>query len=302
MANVLSQVAALLLLMLLGLGAMRTHVIGEKEVRAADSMLLKFSLPCLMVAKLQQTAEPEQMGQLWDVFWMGGLSILLCGAIAAGIFCRTEQERKAVLMNMAMFSNAGFMGFPVLTAVYGSNRLIYGVIYVAVFNLLNWSVGPLLFGHRQFRWRALLNPAMAAGMAGLLLFLCPFRLPDCIRTALELMGGTTTPLALFVVGARLSRLRAADLRSPSLLCACALRLIFLPLLVYVFTGLLGASAVVQGVIVLCTAMPCAATLTVQASAAGGNADLAAQAVALSTAISCLTIPLAAMLIASSSIG
>lgn len=297
MANILSQAAALLLLMLLGLGAVRTRIIGEGEIKAADRIVLNFSLPCLMIAKLQQTADPDQLRQLWDVFWMGGLSMLLCGAVAAVVFRRVAKQRRAVLMNMAMFSNAGFMGFPMLSAVYGADRLIYGVIYVAIFNLLNWSIGPLLFDHRHFRWQTLLNPAMVAGLAAIILFLCPFRLPVFLLSALELMGSTTTPLALFIVGARLSHLHLAELRSPSLLCACALRLIALPLLVYAFTGLLGASGIVQGVIVLCTAMPCAATLTVQASAAGGDAALAAQAVALSTALSCLTIPLAAVLIA-----
>ena len=297
MTGILSQAAALLLLMLFGLAAVRRKVIGEAEIHAAYRIVLHFSLPCLMIAKLQQRADPQQMAELWDVFWMGGLSMLVCGCAAALVFRNAEPRRKAVLMNMAMFSNTGFMGFPVLTAVYDADRLIYGVIYVAIFNLLNWSLGPMLFDRRNFRWQALLNPAMVAGLAGILLFLCPFRLPDCIFNALELMGNTTTPLALFIVGARLSHLRLSELRDPAMLCACALRLIVLPLLVYAFTALLGASDIVQGVIVLCTAMPCAATLTVQAASANGDTALASQAVALSTALSRLTIPLAALLMA-----
>lgn len=73
-----------------------------------------------------------------------------------------------------------------------------------------------------------------------------------------MMGNVTTPLAMFVIGARLIDLRFAHLQDWKLLLACALRLIIFPAAVLLlrFTGL---PAAVVSVLYICTAMPCAAT-------------------------------------------
>ena len=138
------------------------------------------------------------------------------------------------------------------------------------------------------------NPSLIAVIVGLVLFLTGWRLPGFINDALSMMGNVTTPLAMFVIGARLIDLRFAHLQDWKLLLACALRLIIFPAAVLLlrFTGL---PAAVVSVLYICTAMPCAATTAMQSEMYHCDNSLASRGVALSTAFSILTLPLMLLL-------
>ena len=79
------------------------------------------------------------------------------------------------------------------------------------------------------------------------------RLPSVLTNALDMLGNTTTPLAMMIVGARLTKLKLADLGDVKLLLACALRLLIFPLAVYGASLLLGVSEWVRSTLTLCTA-------------------------------------------------
>ncbi len=294
---VFSQVISLFLLMLCGVVAVRRRMVNQDGIQVLSQLLLQFSLPCLTLAKLQRTAEPQLVAELVQIFLLGGAAMLLCGGVSWLIFRRMEAGKRAILISMGMFSNAGFMGLPVLMAALGAQAQIDGVIYVAVFNLLCWSVGWLLFPNDGFPWKTLLlNPTLLASLAGILLFATGTMLPEVITNALTWMGETTTPLAMFMVGARLSTLRWEDFKELPLLAACLLRLVVFPLAVFGLLRAMGTPDIVCQTITLCTGMPCAATLVVQAERCKGQVGMAARAVALSTALSMVTIPLLTWLV------
>lgn len=296
--NVIAQVGVLFILMLCGFSAAKFRWIDERGFDGLNSVVLNFSMPALIIAKLQQSTDPSQMRDMASVFVLGGLSIILCGVLARFlVFRRSEARRRAVLSNMCMFSNSGFMGFPVLAAAFGEDKLIYGVVYVGIFNLLCWSVGIMVFDRHALDLRGLLKiPTLIASALGLVLFVASIRLPGVLVSAMEMMGDTTTPLAMFIVGSRLTQLRLGDLKDGELLLACALRLLIFPLAVYALTGLLGAAKIVRDVVTLCTAMPCAASLVIQAKRYGGDSAFAARAIATSTMLSVVSIPLILLLI------
>lgn len=296
--DTLSQVVQLFLLMLCGYAAVKLRWIGDQGIGGLNALVLNFSLPCLTIAKLQQRADPALLGDLTTVFVLGGLSMIVSGLLAwFAVYRREQPTRKAVLTSMCMFSNAGFMGFPVLSAAFGADKLIYGVIYVAVFNLLNWSIGVVLFDPSALSWKRLLRvPCLTASIVGIILFIGNIRLPQMLTGAMSLMGDTTTPLAMFIVGTRLTQLKLSDMRDGPLLLACVLRLLCFPLMVYGLTGLLGVGWMPRAVVTLCTAMPCAAGLVIQAETYRGDGALASRGVAISTALSIGTIPLMLLLL------
>lgn len=295
--QVFSQVVVLFLLMLCGLGAVKGKVIPESGIQGLNKMVMYFSLPCLTFVKLQQEAGPELMQALWQVFWMGGASILLFGLIAWFLFRKETAKRRTVFTSMAMFANAGFMGYPILTAAFGEDNLIYGILYVAVFNVLTWTVGVMLFDKESVKLKKLCtNPSLIAVILGLICFVGSIRVPAILHDAMTLLGSTTTPLAMFVIGARLSQLRFSHLKDKSLIAACALKLLVYPLIMYFVSGALGAPTMVQATLTLCTAMPGAAVVAIQAEHYQGDGALASRSIALSTALSIATIPLIMLLL------
>ena len=296
--NVIAQVVMLFLLMLCGFASSKTRLVPDEGIAAMNKMVVYFALPCLIVGKLQQDVDPTLMRDLSMVFLTGGATMLLFGALARFVIFRNDPApRRAVFTSMCMFSNAGYMGFPVLNAAFGPDNLIYCVIYVAVFNLLGWSVGVMLFDREALDFRKLLKvPSLIAAVLGIVLFLLEIRLPKVLLDAMDAMASVTTPLAMFIIGTRLAQLRMSDLRDVKLLFTCALRLLVFPVLTYLLLTLLGVSDMVRAVVTLCTAMPAAAQVVIQAENYNGDGALASRGVAVSTLLSIATIPIILLLV------
>lgn len=143
--------------------------------------------------------------------------------------------------------------------------------------------------------KLLTNPSLIAVAGGLVLFLTGWKLPHFINDALNMIGATTTPLAMFVIGSRLISLRLTHLRDVKLLLVCALRLLVFPSMILLLR-LTPLSPLVISSIYLCTAMPCAALTAMQAEGFDCEKELASRGVALSTALSIATLPLMLMLV------
>jgi len=293
----LYQVLAIFLLMLAGLGAAKFRILDDRGLKGLNTLVLFFAQPAMIVHKLQQDADPQLIASLAWVFVLTCVTIALAGVIAFRLFAREPHQRRSVLTNLAMVSNCGFMGYPVITAALGESALIYAVVFVAAFNLMCWTLGAFYFGGAKAMQPAklLTNPSLIAIAAGLMLFLSGLQLPGFVNTALGQMGSVTTPVAMFVIGARLVSLRPAHLKDTKLLMVCTLRLIIFPALILLlfFTPL--PPMVVKSVFV-CTAMPCAALTAMQSEVFDSDRELASRGVALSTALSMVTVPLMLLLL------
>jgi predicted permease len=202
-----------------------------------------------------------------------------------------------VLTNLSMVSNCGFMGYPVITATMGEDALIYAVMFVTAFNLMCWTLGAYFYGGRRAMQpqKLLVNPTIWAVVGGLVLFLTGWTLPSFVNSALNMMGATTTPVAMFVIGARLISLRREHLKDVKLLAVCALRLLIFPAMILLLR-LTPLPEMVVSSVYLCTAMPCAALTAMQAERYDCEKELASRGVALSTALSMATVPLMLMLV------
>ena len=297
MIDVILQVVVLFLMMFCGFLSIKTRLISNEGITGLNNLVIYFSLPCLTIAKLQQSVDPALVKDLITVFLLACLTMSLFGLLSRYVFFRREPaQRRSVYASMCTFPNVGYMGYPVMTAAFGAGNLIYGVLYVAAFNVLSWSVGVVMFDRSALDLRRLLKiPTLIASMLGIALFALEIRLPGPVFNFLDSMGSITTPLAMFIIGSRLAQLCLDDMKDVKLLLACVLRLLIYPLIAYLLLTVLGFSGLVRAVVVLCSGMPAAAQLVIQADTYGGDVKVASRAVAVSTLLSIATIPVVLLL-------
>ena len=295
--TVFLQVMTLFLLMLCGLAAAKTRLMNDHNLRGLNTLVLYFAQPALILHRLQIPASPELIIEIIWVFVLACATMGLSGVIAFRLFAKEEQQRRSVLVSLSMLSNCGFMGFPIIIATMGDDALIYAVVFLAALNLIAWTLTAYYFGGPKAMQpkKLLLNPTMWAIAGGLFLFFAGWTLPAFANDALDMLGSTTTPLTMFVIGARLVSLRKEHLRDVKLLLMCALRLVIFPaaILLLRFTPL---PEMVVSSVYLCTAMPCAAMTAMQAELYDSDKELASRGVALSTALSIATVPLMLLLV------
>lgn len=296
--NVMGQVLVLFLLILSGFIAVKTKSINEAGVRGLNAFVVNFALPGMAIAKLQQEASSELMLDLAYVAILTVVSMLAFGAIIwFGLCRRAPRPQRASMTGMAMLTNIGFIGLPIMSAALGDDKLIYGIIYAGVSNLVIWSIGVMIYDRSAWNWkRMFLIPTLIASIIGLILFVAGIRLPDVLFETLDMLGQTTTPLAMFIIGTRLTELRLRDMCDAKLLLLCALRLIVFPLAIYGLCQILGVSEWVRSSVMLATAMPCGTALVIQAENYHGDVALTSRGVAISTLLCVATIPLLLLLV------
>jgi len=216
------------------------------------------------------------------------------------IFNNFKQDTKKVLWFVTIFSNCGFMGFPVMESIYGKIGVFYSSIYIIPFNIFVWTIGQMIFTgakDKKVIKKALINPGIISVFIGLLVFFTPWKMPQIATSVLNMMGSLTTPLSMIIIGSMLAATNIRDIFSEiSVYYGSAVRLFLMPFIFLILLRSIGISGIVLGVCVISTAMPAAANTVIFSEKFGGNSLLASKVVFLSTAISIITIPVCLLII------
>ena len=291
------EVLILFAVVLIGALCRKLGYLTDETIHGISQIVVNITLPCLTIVNMQKPFNTDVLINFLLTFGLAFLSIVLCIVLGLLIFKSRPRSRRAVLANLLSFSNCGFMGYPVILAI-NPDWMIYAVAYNIAFVLASWTVGVSLFQGREniSLRRVLLNPNVIASVIGFVLFCSRITIPAVPTRFLNLVGGLTTPLSMLLIGPRLCGLHLSDFRDKDYHLAALLRLVLLPLLVYVLLRPLPLAPAVMGVLFLLTAMPSASTVAIQAELYGGDVTFAARAVAYSTFLCMLTIPVVSLLL------
>lgn len=293
----LTQTLVLFLLMAVGFFAGKARILDEAGGKSVSRLLVNFILPALIVQSMQRPFSPELRDQ---AFAMLGVSFLAY-AIAfplAWLLVRAVgakgPERGAHAFG-AIFSNCAFMGFPVVEAILGKDAIFFASIANIPFQLLAFSVGPYILARTagssaRLSVSSFLTPAAAASAVGFALFIGGVALPAPLGRALTILGDTTTPLSMLLIGSIVARMdfRAAVGRV-GLYATSLYRLALFPFALFALLRALGFRGLLLSLPVILAAMPVAANSAILAEAYGGDAKTASSLVLVSTLLSLLSI-------------
>ena len=210
--------------------------------------------------------------------------------LVAYLCLRKNGKYDAVIERFSViYSNCGFMGIPLVDAMFGSEGVFYLTAVITAFNLLVWTHGVLSFtGGSGFTvkgfFKALCSPSIIAVPLGLLCFLLRLRVPDVVYNALDYIAGMNTPLAMIVAGATVAQTNLLKVfAKPRTYYISLLKLIVAPLLIVL--------ALVAVVFVVVMTAPAGAMGTMFAIRYDRNAPYASEIFAATTILSALTLPL-----------
>lgn len=291
---VLNQVIILFLMAAVGFGMVKGKLWNDSTLAALTSLIVRIGAPCLMFSKLDRM-QPGQLGGDWGLTFLLSipLTALLLG-LGFLLFKKQPYDKRAVYAQTVALSNCGFVGYPVIEAALGPQAVTYGVAFCTAFNVVSWSVGVALFnGDFKKGLRHIINPTMAAIVLGLLFQIIGVRLPALLSDTVETLGNLATPVSMLIAGAYLDKVTRGLLRDQYFWLSCVMRLTVTPLFVFGLLRLIGFGGDPGGAVFICCAMPGSSNMLVQASAYSTlrAREQAVGAVAVTTALSVLTIPL-----------
>lgn len=308
----LEQVIVLFLLILVGYVIKKLKVISNDMNRDISNLVMNVALPAFIITAMNFSFKPEVLiksGKLIMISSFIYFFVIIFSAFITKII-KVKGQTKDVFQYTIVFSNVGYMGYPVVKALMGDIGVFYAALYNLPFNILIWTIGVYFLTRNgdkgdgdnpdkglNLSIKRFINPGLVAIIIGFILFLFSIELPYPIYRTLEIMGSLTTPLAMIFIGSILADVKSTEIFTErKVFIVCIIRLLILPLMVMLILKSLGFEEHLLTIPVIITAMPAAANAAIMASKFKNDYHLTSKIVFLSTFFSLFTIPLVVMVI------
>ncbi|MCD8053927.1 MAG: AEC family transporter [Lachnospiraceae bacterium] len=292
---VLQQTIVMFLLMAVGYTLYRLGIVTDSGNQELSRMLISLVIPAVIVKSYLVEYSAEKLAALGWSFLAALLSLIL-----SILVCHILYDSRRKIENMGnAFSNAGFIGIPLVTAVLGEEAVFYVSAYVALLNILQQTYGVMMMtGDRKSvrPGKVLRNPVLLAFVLGVILFVLPVEVPAIVTNCVGYVANMNTPLAMIILGVYLAQSRLADIfTEKSLYVSSAVRLLLIPALTLGLLTLLPLSYEIRMAVFLASAAPAGANVAVFAKLCGLDSGHAAALVCNSTILSIVALPVMAMI-------
>ncbi len=300
--HTLTTLASIFLLLLAGYGAKRLGALRASDASVVNALVVNLTMPAFIFVSIHN--KPITPGMIKAPALGFVMQIVVMGlAYCAARALRLDRRTTGALMLVSAFGNTGFLGYPVVTAAFrGDNHAVLSAVMFDEFamaislNTIGVAVAAAFAG-TSFEWISLLEflktPLFPSTI--LALVLRQVEIPPLVLTTLGYLAAGTVPLAMISIGLSLSAGTVKRYPAP-LVAALVLKMIALPVLMWLVLTLVGVGGVVKQVVTLEAAMPSAVFSGVVAARYGANGAFAAAAVFVMTLVSVILLPTFLLLI------
>ena len=289
----LNQIAQLFICIFLGWLSVKCRLLRSEDSRVLSMVTLYLVTPCLIVGAFQIECTPDMLRGL-------GLSLGAAVLIHVLLFvltyvCRRPLHLNAVEQASVIYSNAGNLIIPIVTAILGKEWVIFTSMFIIVQLPLLWShCRFLLSGEGGFSLKKVLgNVNILSILVGAALFFLGIPLPGVVTGAMDSMSGMIGPLSMIVAGMLMGDIDLKHIFTlPSIWKVAALRLVVFPLAVLAVLYLIpGVPPLVALVCSIMCCLPSASLSVVFAQEYGCAPEYASRAVVQGMLLMIITIPL-----------
>ena len=297
---IINQLMILFLVILVGFILFKVKIMTVEFNKLLTRLLLDITLPAMILASvMEQTQRPEMKTVLTVLAIAFALYFVVLPLISVVLVkvLRIPKAEQGLYIFMNIFSNIGFMGFPMIDAIYGSDAVFYAAIFNLIFNLCIYMLGvPIMrYGTGQkteFNAKSLLTPGIILSLTAIVIYFFNIPCHKVLADAVDMIGSITSPVAMLLIGATLARMDINAVFTEWRIYPFSLiKQILIPLLLWFPLKWLVHDELILGISLIMISMPIANTAVLFATEYDGNEMLAAKTVFITTVMSIGTIPL-----------
>lgn len=293
--TVAAQVLSLFIMITVGFILGKTKLLREEATPSISNLILYVATPAaILQAFLNEERTIDKTVNLALVAVFAVVTHLI-GILIASLLIKTKNaDTTKVLRFGVVFSNCGYMSFPLQKALLGDIGVFYGAMYVAVFNLVMWSYGIALMGRdkKLSLKKVIFNPAVIAVIISVVLYLLQLKLPSVLSGAVSALSTLNTPLPMIIIGYYLSTSNLLGaITDKRVYLTAFLRLIGIPAIMLALLLLLGVHGAPLIACTVAASAPIAAAGTMFSIKFGRDTMCSVNGVTLTTLLSIVTMPL-----------
>ena len=310
--EMLKNVAIFVVLAMPGFILVKTGILKQEHSSVFSKFLMVVGLPFMIVTSVVEkiTFSMQTMAILGMAVAVGVLFTLAMFFVSKPVLAMEKDVKKQGMMRFcSIFSNNGFLGIPLASAVFPNNPVVIMVVIAIniVTNVMMYTVGAYVVtgnkNNMNFR-KALVNPVLFAFVIGVIINLTGVvkHVPE-IASYSSHFSSVVIPLSMTILGMKLGSIKISSLFvDVKTYFVSFLKLVACPLIITAITlglrlclGMVVDSGFVIGVF-MAFAMPTAGLASAFADTYNGDNVGAVKYTLNSTILSVITIPLLYMLL------
>ncbi len=300
----LQQMMVLFILMGIGYFCYKRSVITDEVSKKLSAIVVNIANPALLFTGClgEEKIKGGELLQTMSISLVMYASLLLLAMVLPRAL-RVDGESRGVYRAMTVFSNIGFMGYPVISALYGSGALLYASLFAVPYNILIYTYGVSAVSQgnggkeRSFSLKKIFNIGMVACILTITVYLSGIKIPTFIASTVTNLSNLTAPLSMMIIGASLATIDLKRLFTDARLLVFALiKLVVIPVVGVLIIRQFVSNEVICGVCMVMLATPVGSMTAMLAQQYGGDYEMASKGVALTTVLSVATIPLVSAIV------
>ena len=292
----LQQMGILFVYMMIGYVACKKEYFDQEFGKKLSWLVVNVANPMLAISAVVNNEEQIAKKDFYVTVLLA-ICFYAFFLILARILPRLIGVQKSdigVYKMMTTFNNIGFMGFPVIAAAYGNGALIYAVPFSIMFNIhcYTWGIQTLCGGGEKGNWKRIINIGTISGIISIVLFFMQIPVPKMICSLSAGLSNLTGPLSMLVIGISIAAMELKDLFTDVKLLKFALiKLLAVPVAAMLLVCQVIDNRLICEVFLVMMATPAASMCAMLSQQYGGDYELAAKGVALTTILSVVTMPI-----------
>lgn len=303
MLPVLSQMGILFLTAALGFLGAKTGVMDERSNGVLSKIVLNLTLPCTVLYSALSSDRTLSNTQVLLLMLMSFCSALLLIVFAKVVMflLHIPTEQRGVTEFLLLFSNVGFIGYPILRTILGSDSVFYAAAISMIYTLLSYSYGVVLIrgkgSGKSFTLKDILSPMAVSSVVACIIYMLKLNVPAFVLDYLKFVDQGTSPFSMIIIGCSMGFATFKQFQGGfRTYVALLLRMIAAPVICWLLMKQFPDSTFVLQIFAVIFALPAAASTTMFCARYNRDQTLSSSAVLLSTIVSAVTLPLLCLLI------
>lgn len=299
---IINQMLVLFIVMMIGYISNKKGILDENVNKKISSLLLNITAPALILSSVLNQEQKGNPSLILNVFILGIILYMILpfiGKLLAKLL-KVPKEDENLYEFMTIFSNIGFMGFPVVESIFGSEAIFFVAIINLLFNIFCFSYGIYLISENDkvtFDFKILINPGIIVSAISIIIYITNLKLPTIMKESVLMIGQITTPLAMMLIGSSLAQIPVKEVLSEKKLYPYTfLKQLIIPIIFFLILKPFITNKLILGIIIVVSAMPVGATAIMFCNEYNGNTKLASQTIFITTLCSVVTVPILAYIL------
>ena len=313
MSIIFGKVLSIFLIIGVGFLANKAGVLPDSSNKFLVDLLIMITSPCMILTSIaSKELTDDTLGISLQIFLAAIIYFVvlsLLGYLLYGKILKFKPKEDIMIYTMILASmNCGFMGFPITLSLFGNDILylmvlvnVIHTLYLYPFGTIQLNIGSSKGNSFNLKetLRAAANPCAIAAVIGIILLFTGIKLPEILFSSMEMIGDSTVPLSMLLVGVQLGNSNFSRIfRNRKLVATCLMKMFLVPVLVFLAVNWLPLASDLKVTLIFASCFASGVGIVPVISMENRNSLLAAEGVALTTLFSMVIIPAASMFLIS----